>query len=970
MRRFALSALFGLLVFLAYAPQGLLHPSPEAVQGVSNCNKQVMEDFDALLCCFGSPSMQQCLDQGVGEIAEGKDIPALLKEFEAAQQQSSALEGKCHPVIHAVGRLAAKRLGSFAKAFHACTHTCHAGCYHGAMETVFFTEEELREGIQHLTFNELQPRIAGACDPLKLGDVSKASLFQCQHGLGHAILFTLDYNLEDALHSCDLLKTPYGRSSCAIGVFMENVGAAEQEKRNLDPADPLYPCNAIAERYQADCFRQQTKVWLYLGFSDEQVAETCRSLPHSWDLCFQGLGRDLSRPFREGESVRATRACEELSGEWSADCIGGMVYGLIDHTWDGSRAYEYCSALTSPENTSLCYSLANQYLHSLYEMNEEALLQQCEAFAGEGRELCIKESTFGYFAELRRAIAHLLSVSWRALRVTPRIGDAFCQFGESKPEPCMIPLRVRSDAPNLTIRFSLDAPERHPKRYHLTFAGCLQELRVNGIDLKEGVPFCDDGMGRVLDLSSALHKGENTLMARIDHGSEDVIIHRFGMRPARTDPLILGTTALLLTLLIIVGLFAVFLVAPKWRSIGVIFLFGVLLRLLYVIATPYSTRAYDWQGHVQYLQYMAEHLRIPPAQFGWETYQPPLFYFLSALFLKAGMALESLQVFTLLLSLGAFVLSLWIASLLFSPQRQKVLFLLSVLLLATWPSTIFFASRLSNDALYHLLNLAFLAFLLRFYLGRQKRDWYFASVLIGLSMLTKSSALLLLPIAYLTLLFMRPPPWSEKGKHILHSLGIVAVIAGWFLVRRFLFEGETSLVGNIERLDPFSRVTTSLSDFLTFNPLRILQCPFPVDLSDICGRSRFFEYFFRTMILGGFSFGEKFFPLSMLLLTAGMAFIPLMVFGLVREIRSRAFNVPLCIALAVLLLGHIGYRILYPYSMNQDFRFSMLLLIPLTYYLVKGIDALQGWARDLAMSVITSFSLVSSLFIVTVYLFS
>jgi hypothetical protein len=44
-------------------------------------------------------------------------------------------------------------------------------------------------------------------------------------------------------------------------------------------------------------------------------------------------------------------------------------------------------------------------------------------------------------------------------------------------------------------------------------------------------------------------------------------------------------------------------------------------------------------GHIDYVQYMFTHWSVPPAQGGWEFYQPPLYYFLSALWMQAGQLL-------------------------------------------------------------------------------------------------------------------------------------------------------------------------------------------------------------------------------------------------------------------------------------------------------------------------------------------
>src|SRR3990172_7023155 len=67
-----------------------------------------------------------------------------------------------------------------------------------------------------------------------------------------------------------------------------------------------------------------------------------------------------------------------------------------------------------------------------------------------------------------------------------------------------------------------------------------------------------------------------------------------------------------------------------WMILGIT-AFGALLRLFYVFRTPYSLRSYDAEGHVDYIFYVLTHWSIPPADLAWQSYQPPLYYFFSAI---------------------------------------------------------------------------------------------------------------------------------------------------------------------------------------------------------------------------------------------------------------------------------------------------------------------------------------------------
>jgi hypothetical protein len=49
-----------------------------------------------------------------------------------------------------------------------------------------------------------------------------------------------------------------------------------------------------------------------------------------------------------------------------------------------------------------------------------------------------------------------------------------------------------------------------------------------------------------------------------------------------------------------------------------IFVGGSVLRFIYCCLTPFSERCWDWAGHIESIDYVLHHWRIPPAQGGWQ----------------------------------------------------------------------------------------------------------------------------------------------------------------------------------------------------------------------------------------------------------------------------------------------------------------------------------------------------------------
>lgn len=352
-------------------------------------------EFAEIMECLNLPwdQINLCYDEFITNYAKDKETVEVLADLEAARSISSQIENNCHPLAHAIGRYTLLEYENVGDAFDACDFTCHSGCYHGVMERLFFSAEEIAEGTQHLSLEQLQERVPGICDESQFANPSNAIIFQCLHGLGHALLYTLDYDLEGALAACDTLETHYDRSSCYGGVVMENVTAFERDKRYIDPEDPLYPCNALEDKYQYSCYQMQTSIMFELGLKPEEMSIECLGAgAGNAEACFTSIGRDLSNEVRAGNSYYVAGVCELekslLGDSYAQNCIEGTIYALIDNTWDTSYAFPFCNVLEETKNQSYCFDRALSYL-DVYDYSHEAKIEECENYAEENLNECL-----------------------------------------------------------------------------------------------------------------------------------------------------------------------------------------------------------------------------------------------------------------------------------------------------------------------------------------------------------------------------------------------------------------------------------------------------------------------------------------------------------------------------------------------------------------------------------------------------
>jgi len=210
---------------------------------------------------------------------------------------------------------------------------------------------------------------------------------------------------------------------------------------------------------------------------------------------------------------------------------------------------------------------------------------------------------------------------------------------------------------------------------------------------------------------------------------------------------------------------------------------------------------FDAKPHLSYVQYLVDHRSIPLANEGWEFFQPPLFYLVSAivmslnrLFLTPSQALYSLKLIPFLCGLGQICLAYFAARIVFpnSKTRQS----LSVAIAALIPMNIYVSSYFSNESFSALLmGLAILLTIIILNSNRTFLKLYcILGMVIGLAFLTKVTILTILPVIFLVLLYKllseEKHPITKIGLNLGMMFLLIAVIAGWFYVRNWMHFGK------------------------------------------------------------------------------------------------------------------------------------------------------------------------------------
>jgi hypothetical protein len=475
----------------------------------------------------------------------------------------------------------------------------------------------------------------------------------------------------------------------------------------------------------------------------------------------------------------------------------------------------------------------------------------------------------------------------------------------------------------------------------------LWKILVNGDDIRaEGLPLSAlSHEGRSIDLAPYLHEGNNRLELDMEVVGKDASLRMYASPWDKylIVLLMLLSLATFVTGALLCSFFNTSLVAAE----AFVLMGGVVLRFVYVLGTPYFVRAYDYWGHAAYLDYVAAHLSLPDPHANWEAFQPPLYYFVVGALTKAlflcGLTEDQRYTFWQCISViggaGVLIAGFRISRLLFPADIKSRLNLLAVLGVA--PALVLNTSRASNDILIVLLEFVWLGLVLQHWKRPAVRTWLGLSAIVGLALLTKASALVLVPISLLCLVIKPDLEWKPKMQAAIVLLLAVAGIAGWYYLPRAFHESSvnTYVVGNLSTLNPKAHIDSVFLKSLVFNPFKVIRYPFAEPWGP---HSQYFlEVFFKTIFTGEWMRGASYRWLGRIFIIAALLLVPVFLLGLYDALKRRdTYALPLAITFAGVFAAQWNFVQIAPYLSSQDFRYSVILLVPMTYFFLRGVARL------------------------------
>ncbi len=371
------------------------------------------------------------------------------------------------------------------------------------------------------------------------------------------------------------------------------------------------------------------------------------------------------------------------------------------------------------------------------------------------------------------------------------------------------------------------------------------ELEWNGRLLEER-PWRDDWRGsRLVEIADDLRPGGNALRVRVRNPDGPPLLRlrgegagvRFATdagweasrngaapRPARVaddtlraaaaltvPPLgraLAARATLLVALLLASGLLAEWLGRSfRVRGIGADALVWLPIAALWIglFATAIQLPAYvgfDGPDHLDHVHLVQDEWRIPLADEGPQTYQPPLFYWLSAALLTlAPFAPERLvlRVLPFACGLAQIAAAVWLARLLFPGDRLRAR--ACAVAAGFLPLHLYMAAYLNNQPLFGALGALALVATVRLLVAAPASLTASAGLgaWIGLAVLAKVSGLVLVPLAAVFLTLRHAvADRARLAAALLPAASVVAAslaVCGWFFLRNQRHFGQ-ALIGN------------------------------------------------------------------------------------------------------------------------------------------------------------------------------
>jgi hypothetical protein len=406
------------------------------------------------------------------------------------------------------------------------------------------------------------------------------------------------------------------------------------------------------------------------------------------------------------------------------------------------------------------------------------------------------------------------------------------------------------------------------------------------------------------------------------------------------------------------GLYALVCRRSPERVMAALFAAGVVMRIGYMLYTPYNVRAHDVaalvdSGHLTYVYNLFAFARLPQT-YNYEFYQPPLQHIAEAAAVKLfslfrpeerpEILLDAAKIVPCFASCAMMVISRRICEAAGLSRRAA---LIALAVVAFQPTFYLLSSSINNDMLMLLFFMASVLYTIRWYKRPTMKNILLTALCIGLSMMAKLSgatAAFFTGPVFLIVLIKSVREGNAK-RIVAQFAAFVAVcvpLALWYPVRNYLlFHQPLSYVFQPDVNTPmYCGNRTMIERFLSF-PLRQMLDP---TYCRPAGDFNLWLYTLKCSVFGEYAFDQPAF-LAHGLILANLLLILISLAATVYVLaRGRETDALARFGLfgiwAVQIVSFIIFNLKFPFGCTMDFRYIVPTAIVGAIYLGIALDRL------------------------------
>ena len=369
-------------------------------------------------------------------------------------------------------------------------------------------------------------------------------------------------------------------------------------------------------------------------------------------------------------------------------------------------------------------------------------------------------------------------------------------------------------------------------------------------------------------------------------------------------------------------------------TLYIIYLLGLLLRIIYIMSTNVYTRQHDVgtltdEGHLKYIYTLYQTSKLPLTNHS-QFYHPPLWHIIAAIFLKINKlfnislnkSFEGLQFITTFLSSYIIIIVDKIQLNLNIKKRYRYL---TNLFFALHPTLIILSGSINNDCLLLFMESLTILNLINWEKDSNWKNTIYLALTTGLCVMSKANGIIIaLPILF-TFIIKIPNKKKERINYIKKIITFATVsipIGIWYQIRNTIKFSNNIIPTPIETLS--TRSHSIISRLFTIDFKNIYTIP-----------NTFKDYNLPSFLIKSSIYGEYSYnnvklltnimtTLNIILITLSILFI---IKYLLNKNRTYTMNILIITWITSIIMMYI-FNINYPYGCSMDFRYIAITLLP------------------------------------------